>query len=469
MFVRAEGPHTPAGEGVEWAAGLGFEYAKGPLKEAIAYADGSRVTVNTLVSHAVLARVSGSITPLHWLAFDFSLPFALFETGEKGTTLGGVTPPAGERDGSIGDLRLGVHFRPIDTRTLGLIVGGRVWAPFGSMQAYLSDHSFRGEVEVGVAGEVSRFLYGCTLSVAPTFFIHHSGDRVSAACAAHIMLGEVASIGVEPSFAAVTHANPMDKASPNTIGVLVEPLAALRLRLGPTRLGLAVGPGFGGGMGSAEVRALFTFAYVGLGKPPPPPVVGPSDRDLDGIPDSEDACPDEAGPRSRDPKMNGCPSHDRDGDGIRDDEDYCPDRAGIPYPDPKANGCPDTDNDGLPDPIDKCVNEPGPPPTGCPKYARLMSGSFKVDPPIEFGAGEKLRPEGRAAIEEIAATMRANPKIEQVSIAVGTKGVRPALSDKRAQEILLILRAGGNLDASRYEVVLRDDLRAGTVQVRLVK
>ncbi len=38
--------------------------------------------------------------------------------------------------------------------------------------------------------------------------------------------------------------------------------------------------------------------------------------------------------------------------------------------------------------------------------------------------------------------MRANPKIEQVSIGVGTKGARVKLSDKRAQEIVLILRAG---------------------------
>jgi transposase len=64
--------------------------------------------------------------------------------------------------------------------------------------------------------------------------------------------------------------------------------------------------------------------------------------------------------------------------------------------------------------------------------------------------------------------MRANPKIEQVSIGVGTKGAPAKLSDKRAQEILLILRAG-NLDESRYEVLLRDDLKAGNVLVRLVR
>ncbi len=192
--------------------------------------------------------------------------------------------------------------------------------------------------------------------------------------------------------------------------------------------------------------------------------MGPPDRDLDKIPDDVDACPDEAGPASTDPKLNGCPIHDRDGDGIRDEEDACPDRAGVPYPDPKANGCPDTDNDGLPDPIDQCVNEPGPPPAGCPKYAHLVGSSFKIEPPIEFGVGEKLRSEGRAALEEVAATMRANPGLPRMGILIGTKGAKAALNDKRAQEVLAVLRAA-NLDSNRYEVVLRDDIKGGLVQV----
>ena len=122
----------------------------------------------------------------------------------------------------------------------------------------------------------------------------------------------------------------------------------------------------------------------------------------------------------------------------------------------------------LPDPIDECVNEPGQPPDGCPKRARLTSGGFKVDPPSEFGLGDRLPSSARAALEEIAATMRANPKVEKISISIGTKGVRSAVSDKRAKEILLVLRAA-NLDSNRYEVVLRDDMRPGSVQVRRVK
>ena len=87
---------------------------------------------------------------------------------------------------------------------------------------------------------------------------------------------------------------------------------------------------------------------------------------------------------------------------------------------------------------------------------------------FDFGGGDKLGPNSRAALEEMAATLRANPKIQTVSIAIGTKGAKPAVSDKRAQEILAILR-GGSLDSARYEVVLQSDIRSGLVQVQVRK
>ena len=84
---------------------------------------------------------------------------------------------------------------------------------------------------------------------------------------------------------------------------------------------------------------------------------GCPDRDGDGIIDGKDACPDQAGI----PAFEGCP--DTDGDGIQDKEDACPKAAG----DPKYKGCPDTDGDGLPDPEDKCPKEAGPKSNGgCP-------------------------------------------------------------------------------------------------------
>lgn len=73
------------------------------------------------------------------------------------------------------------------------------------------------------------------------------------------------------------------------------------------------------------------------------------DSDGDGVPDSEDDCPNVKGSV----ETKGCP--DSDGDGIPDHLDECPDVAGLP----QFMGCPDTDNDGVPDDIDACPNELG--------------------------------------------------------------------------------------------------------------
>jgi len=463
-FFRAEGPGAPFREGVRFAAGLTFEYGKGVLRAVGVDEQGGKTDLATLVDHALLARVSASISPLHWLSFDLSLPFALVEAGDDSRPYGGQRPAKAEAP-AFGDIRFGAHFRPINDPTFSLIVGGRFWAPVGSQQAYLSDADFRAEVDIGAAGELKTLLYGATLHVAPGLFLRRSGDRAAASLAVHYKLTPSLSVGLEPTVALFTLRDTRDN---DTFALLVEPMAAARLRLGSFLVGLAVGPGFGGAPGTAEVRGLLNVAYAGRGKPPKAPKnTAPADRDLDKIPDARDACPDEAGPDSRDPKQRGCPARDRDGDGIRDEEDYCPDRVGVAHVDPKANGCPDSDNDTLPDPIDACKNEPGTAENGCPKHARMTTAGFDVKPPIAF-QGDKLTPESLEALEEIAATMRANQKLEQVSIGIGTKGADPKLADRRAQQVLLVLRRS-SLDPTRYEVVLRDDLRAGSVVVRLIR
>ena len=87
--------------------------------------------------------------------------------------------------------------------------------------------------------------------------------------------------------------------------------------------------------------------------PPPPPPPAPLDSDNDGIPDSEDKCPNQAGVA----KYGGCPIPDSDGDGINDEEDKCPQQAGVA----KYGGCPipDSDGDGINDEEDKCPNQAG--------------------------------------------------------------------------------------------------------------
>ena len=95
-----------------------------------------------------------------------------------------------------------------------------------------------------------------------------------------------------------------------------------------------------------------------------------SDRDGDGIPDADDACPDVPGV----PELNGCPKPlDTDGDGLTDDIDQCPNDPG-----PAAlHGCPDSDGDGIIDLEDQCPHEPGPADSpqgkGCPRKFTLVT------------------------------------------------------------------------------------------------
>ena len=96
---------------------------------------------------------------------------------------------------------------------------------------------------------------------------------------------------------------------------------------------------------------------------------GCPDRDMDGVKDSDDECPDTPGPVEN----KGCPDIDRDGDGIVNDLDACPDQAGPP----ENNGCPngDRDGDGLLDLNDDCPDQAGPIDNrGCPLSDRDGDG-----------------------------------------------------------------------------------------------
>jgi Thrombospondin type 3 repeat len=71
------------------------------------------------------------------------------------------------------------------------------------------------------------------------------------------------------------------------------------------------------------------------------------DSDNDGLTDSGDQCPGQAGSTSA--PFNGCP--DSDGDGIRDLDDACPSQSGPA----QHQGCPDSDGDGIADRNDACA------------------------------------------------------------------------------------------------------------------
>jgi hypothetical protein len=106
-------------------------------------------------------------------------------------------------------------------------------------------------------------------------------------------------------------------------------------------------------------HALSGWEYVGPSSEQP--LEQTMDRDMDGVPDDVDACPDVAGLAALEPVKNGCPvGSDGDGDGVSDVDDACPAELGIEQADPKKNGCPpDADGDGVADSKDACPDKPG--------------------------------------------------------------------------------------------------------------
>ena len=207
-----------------------------------------------------------------------------------------------------------------------------------------------------------------------------------------------------------------------------------------------------------------------------PIVEPPKDRDGDGIVDSLDACPDQAGPAS----LKGCP--DRDGDGIADKDDECPDVPGLvkykgcPIPDTdkdgindeedkcptvpgvaRYQGCPipDTDGDGVNDEEDKCPNEAGPASNfGCPVIkTEIIEKVNTAAKNIFFATGSsKLLAKSFTSLNNVVQILKDNPTfkvdIEGHTDITGTREKNMILSDGRAASVKAYLVSKG-IDESR--------------------
>lgn len=208
----------------------------------------------------------------------------------------------------------------------------------------------------------------------------------------------------------------------------------------------------------------------------PPPPVQPAivekkeeDRDQDGVPDREDACPKEAGPT----ETKGCPDADRDG--IPDKQDQCPNQAGVAA----KKGCPDntdTDKDGVVDRDDQCPSEAGSADNRgcpdrdedrdgivdrldkCPKVAgskedegcplmEMQDDTIKLARPIRFMQDSVTIEAGsRPALAAVAKAIRDDKSLKSVVMEVSASGDKKAakgLAKKRAQSLQKLLVDAG--------------------------
>ena len=284
---------------------------------------------------------------------------------------GGASFPA-PAGGGLADLRLGgraaLYGADDDPFQLGL--GGLLWLHTGSEGGFTSDGESRSEPQLLLGGVTRWFVWsamaGMEIREQVPFATAHLSSAFHAGGGIGFLPGEEVQVG--PEFTSSVTTGPASQRI-----TTFEALAGVKKRFA-TDFEIGLGLGFGAGFGEPTFRGVFSFAYTPrMGPEPGPPL---PDRDHDGIPDGEDACPDEPGPPDHDPLKNGCPRvQDRDGDKLPDSEDACPDVPGVPDPVPAINGCPpDRDNDTIPDSEDACPDEmgvpdPDPKKNGCPRAA----------------------------------------------------------------------------------------------------
>ena len=204
--------------------------------------------------------------------------------------------------------------------------------------------------------------------------------------------------------------------------------------------------------------------------------MGCPDTDNDGIQDTEDNCPEEAGPDDN----QGCPWPDSDYDGVLDKDDSCPENAGPG----DNNGCPwpDRDNDGVIDKDDDCPDEAGlAEDNGCPVVTKEIIEQLNIAGGqiyFQVGSSRLIGATTHASIQRIKSFMDADERIELIieghTSSDGAAASNLRLSEERAnlRARLIELIAPQRLEAVGYgetRPIATNDTEAGRSRNRRVE
>jgi outer membrane protein OmpA-like peptidoglycan-associated protein len=146
---------------------------------------------------------------------------------------------------------------------------------------------------------------------------------------------------------------------------------------------------------------------------------------------------------------DGCPDLDNDEDGIPDTADRCPLEAG-----PAANqGCPDTDRDGdtVVDRLDNCPDEKGlPENAGCPKkqLVKITDDKLEIIESVYFKTDRAvIEPRSFALLDNVAAVLKTHDtlhiQVEGHTDSQGDDAYNKGLSQRRAEAVVAYLTKKG--------------------------
>ncbi len=463
------------------------DYAHDPLVLRVLPAN---TNVGAVVGSQLYLNLDAGLSLWNRLMVDVDVPLALVQSGDSPTGQGQTfgSPSSVQ----FGDLRLGARV-PIwgkydDVFQIG--VGGYLWLPTGASNSFVSAGEVRGLPMVIAGGRIAnRLVYSAALGPeiqgTSTYGSVEQGSMFRWGVGLGVLLldDRHLQVGAEASGDVVLR----DVESRTTNAELLFDARYRFLRNFEVAAGF--GPGLSSGIGTPDFRGILSIAFTpehtvdrdGDGipdsvdacpdekgvatddpktngcPPPPPPPPPPPDRDHDGILDEVDACPDVPGLADVDPKKNGCPPPaDRDRDGIIDEQDACPDVKGVPDPDPKKNGCPppgDRDHDGIPDPEDACPDEPGPrnadpARNGCP-IVHVTEKEVVILEQVQFDTGKAtIKKESDGLLDAVAGVLKAHSELVRLEVQghtdnKGTKALNKKLSQDRASAVMKALIARG--------------------------
>ncbi len=357
-------------------------------------------TVN-VISKQFLTNLDVGYFPTDQLYLGADLPLVLSQSGDSTTTPSGA---------AIGDTRLSARYGLVGSENAGFSLAPAldVWVPTGSQDKLTGDGKLRALPMLSMGGRADSFVWSAEIGYQLRRHIDigsvEIGNSYTFGAAAGVLLfDDVLQVG--PELYGATLASPSQGSTFGSQNTVLEGLFGAKVHAGNFVFGAAGGPGMARAPGTAP-RLLLSVAFAPQApyayetppaatkpettpEPEPTPAEKPAatpppDRDGDGVPDADDACPDKAGEHSDDKAKNGCPppppaapapgEEDTDGDGIPDNEDACKRVKGVASDVPRLNGCPppvDTDGDGIADDNDACPKKKGvassdPKLNGCP-------------------------------------------------------------------------------------------------------
>ncbi|MFP4600111.1 MAG: OmpA family protein [Persicimonas sp.] len=158
------------------------------------------------------------------------------------------------------------------------------------------------------------------------------------------------------------------------------------------------------------------------------PVADGADTDGDGIPNSDDLCPETPEDLDGFEDDDGCPDTDNDRDGIPDVEDECPDKPGLEEDD----GCPPEE-----------------------EKATRTDERIEITERVFFESDKAvIKPESHELLEQVGLVLRTNPDIDTVEIGGHTDNqgggeYNERLSEARARAVKAFLVKESDIDEAR--------------------